>query len=73
MLHHQVIVGNRAIIIRQTFSNSETDFHIEYRPVNPATGKPWQASRTIAHLEDTTKAKAMWAWLMECNKARANG
>jgi hypothetical protein len=70
MLHHQAIIGNRAIIIRQTFIDCETDFHIEYRPINAKTGKPWQASRIIVRLQDTSKAKAMRAWLYECANVR---
>lgn len=71
MLRHQAIIGNRAIIIRQTFCNSETDFLLEYQPINAKNGKPWQATRPIRRLENTTKAKAMWEWLKVCNAAKA--
>jgi hypothetical protein len=70
MLRYEAIVGDKAISIRQTYSNSETDFHIEYRPINPATGKPWQATRTIHHLENTTKERAMRSWLYTCANER---
>lgn len=71
MLRHQAIVGNRAFIVRQIFANSEEDFFVEYRPINAKTGKPWQASRTIAEFNGPgAKAKAMRAWLYECANAR---
>lgn len=71
MFRQQAIAGNRAFIVRQTFSNSEEDFMLEYQPVNSKTGKPWQATRTIARFSGpNAKAKAMRAWLYECVNAR---
>jgi hypothetical protein len=74
MLHHQTIIANRAYTVSQTFADAHDDFRVFWQPVNPRTGKAWQASHEITRIQGkNAKAKAMRAWLMECNKARASG
>lgn len=73
-MKHQAIIGDRAYIVHQTFSDSDNDFQVVWQPVNPRTGKPWQATRQIARIQgERAKGKAMRIWLMECNKARSLG
>lgn len=71
MIYHQAIVGNRAFIVCQTFSESPDDFRVFSRPINPKTGKPWQATKEIARFKgERAKGKAMREWLYTCAAAR---
>lgn len=68
MLSYQSIIGTRAYTVRETLPEV---FLVEYRPVNPKTGKPWQAFRVVARFDGPrAKAKAMARWLKETTEAR---
>lgn len=69
MLNHQIIVGNRGYLVRETLPGT---YLVEYRPINASTGQPWQAARLIARFTgERAKAKALARWLKETTLARA--
>lgn len=56
------VIGNRGFYIAPTFGDSECDYTLWSRPVNPKTGKLWQAAKAEARFKgERAKAKAAWA------------
>ena len=44
-------------------ANESGDLHIDRRPINARTGKPWQKSQHLSVFAASEKPKAFRAWL----------
>ena len=62
------ISGRYEFRIWQT--NEGGDFHIDRRPINASTGKPWQKRQHIATFAASEKPKALRTWLYAAKAER---
>jgi hypothetical protein len=42
--------GRRYFIRSRTFADGSQGFCVDFKPINPRTGLPWQASRSLTYL-----------------------
>jgi hypothetical protein len=56
MTPHRVQTETHSFCVSDAYANGASlgGFEVLYRPLNPKTGKPWQASRRVEHMADVT-------------------
>ncbi|MFC5353534.1 hypothetical protein [Azospirillum himalayense] len=77
MLHHEATTARHVYTVREgsiftrgVIDSSRPGFLVEKQPINQATGKPWQAKRTVKMFEADEVNKAMRFWLYTVTAAK---
>ena len=71
ILHYEASIKGSLFIVTQTYADSQDDYQVLRQPINPKTGKGWQAKKTLHRFTgERSKAKAMAYWLKVQTEAR---